>query len=304
MTTAEPIVTEEAHPDASTAPAPAGATPVTDGVHAGPLDHSWDKYASTLEPPEHPDDLCNGVHCTVGPTVLPDGRAVWHAGVHRTYTRTQTTEFGDVLRIALGVSHETDGPDVEHSFVELYLHANDLEGGTGSDYEARLTADEADALAQALTSRAAGLRRAAEARRAEAIGNYIVENFPNQMAAVNAEANRRGVSVARLIGEQVAAQGSFDVKVNVTTAESPAADGAASLAGVDSGLVREAAFELHKALGGDVALEAPPALIERLQVVAAEFALHSEYVFVGTPSPAGQDATDDRDLTAEVRPCA
>lgn len=161
--------------------------PVVVEAHPAPLDHSYDKYASAYRPAEHPEDHCNRVDCTVKPRIASDGRAVWNFGYHVTFTRTETTDWGDVISVAVALPEEAAGLDYRAMCVRVAIRGNDLEADSGDIYDMSLTADEADNLAAALKSRAAELRRQEKAHSEALVEEMLRDRYPNWVAAQSQE---------------------------------------------------------------------------------------------------------------------
>lgn len=156
--------------------------------------------ARAWEPARH--ESCDGVHCTVRPVVAEDGRAYRNDGLHRTFVTTLAIDWGVVAQVAVALD-EDDRADGEEDaeFVDLHLVGQDC-GDADDSFELRLDADEADRLASALRSRAEEVRQIQRRRRQQRAAETLADDF----SALRAEAERRGVSVSRLLGMQVAAE--------------------------------------------------------------------------------------------------
>lgn len=145
-------------------------------THPAPLDHAFDKHAKAYTHAEHPGDWCNRRDCDVAPRVAVDGRALWNSGRHRTYTRVLTTDYGTVAHVSIGREVDVAGL-AERGAVYLVLSDQDAEIEEET-FDVSLTADEADELADALTSRAKELRRLEQAESDEAAEAAVLARFP------------------------------------------------------------------------------------------------------------------------------
>jgi len=145
-------------------------------THAAPLDHSFDKHAQAYTRAEHPEDWCNRRDCDVAPRLASDGRALWNIGRHRTFMRVLTTDYGTVAHVSVGREEDVAGL-AERGAVYLVLSDQDAEIEAES-FDVSLTADEADELAAALTSRATELRRREQAESAAVAEETIRRLFP------------------------------------------------------------------------------------------------------------------------------
>lgn len=157
-------------------------------AHPSLLDHRYDRPAREWKPTEHPASYCNLIDCTVHPHVAPDGRAIGNYGVHRTYTRIETTAYGDVFRVCVGQFEDVTGIS-ERGAVYFQLTDQDVEDEDDHVVvECPLTADEADALADALRTRAAALRSVEAQEADEAAKRAIKKQFPDAAFAEIGEA--------------------------------------------------------------------------------------------------------------------
>lgn len=145
-------------------------------THPAALDHSYDKHAVAFKPAEHPEHWCNRRDCDVAPRIAADGRALWNYGRHRTFTRILTTDYGTVAHVSVGREEDVGGP-AERGAVYLVLSDQDAEIEEET-FDVSLTADEADELAKALTSRARELRRLEQAESDAAAEAAVLARFP------------------------------------------------------------------------------------------------------------------------------